>query len=591
MDGLARRYSEVRRQTDRLAEPLSAEDCQVQSMPDASPAKWHLAHTTWFFETFVLERVEPALPAVRPVVPAYLFNSYYNAVGPAASAAAARPADAAVARRGAALPPARRRARCSALMRTRRCATTCAALRRARPAPRAAAPGADPHRHQALCSRNPLRPAYRPAPGRLAPVARARAARAGSRGRAASVEIGAATPGPDGEFAFDNESPRHQVLLRAVRDRVAPGDLRRVPARSSTTAATAGRSCGCRTAGTECSAERWERAAVLGARRRRWQLHARTASGRVDRRRRRSPRQLLRGRRVRALGGRAAADRSRVGGGGATRVPRRADGNFVETRGVPSAARAHAAAGRRRARRSCSATSGNGPRAPTRRTRAIAAAAGAVGEYNGKFMCNQYGAARRLVRHAARAHPRQLPQLLPARRALAVQRHAPGARRMSAPFASPDVYAATRQTAARALLESTTLDGAVAEILRAISNDLDWPLTLYWIAGPDDNVLRCRSIWVSDGLKRADVVEARASARSPKGRRMIPPGGPTNGGRRSGSRSWPGPLRRPPAGPDWRRRPASCRRRRFRSPMPRAPSARSSSTRCTPGRSRTRCWS
>jgi signal transduction histidine kinase len=79
---------------------------------------------------------------------------------------------------------------------------------------------------------------------------------------------------------------------------------------------------------------------------------------------------------------------------------------------------------------------------------------------------------------------------------------------MSAPFASPDVYAATRQTAARALLESTTLDGAVAEILRAISNDLDWPLTLYWIAGPDDNVLRCRSIWVSDGLKRADVVEA-----------------------------------------------------------------------------------
>src|SRR6476619_3083687 len=76
MDRLARRYVEVRRQTDRLAVPLSAEDCQVQSMPDASPTKWHLAHTSWFFETFVL--------AGAPLDPAYeyLFNSYYEAVGP-----------------------------------------------------------------------------------------------------------------------------------------------------------------------------------------------------------------------------------------------------------------------------------------------------------------------------------------------------------------------------------------------------------------------------------------------------------------------------------------------------------------------------
>ena len=79
---------------------------------------------------------------------------------------------------------------------------------------------------------------------------------------------------------------------------------------------------------------------------------------------------------------------------------------------------------------------------------------------------------------------------------------------MSVTTDGPDVYAATRQTAARALLESTTLDGAIAEILRAISDGLDWPLTLYWIAAPDEHVLRCRSIWVSDGLKHADVVEA-----------------------------------------------------------------------------------
>src|SRR4051812_34026406 len=51
-------YRTVRERTVSLTEPLSAEDCCVQSMPDASPIKWHLAHTTWFFETFVLERFE-----------------------------------------------------------------------------------------------------------------------------------------------------------------------------------------------------------------------------------------------------------------------------------------------------------------------------------------------------------------------------------------------------------------------------------------------------------------------------------------------------------------------------------------------------
>jgi len=73
-------YRQVRAATLALAAPLSAEDCAVQSMPDASPVKWHLAHTTWFFETFVLER---HARAHRPFHPAFrvLFNSYYNAVG------------------------------------------------------------------------------------------------------------------------------------------------------------------------------------------------------------------------------------------------------------------------------------------------------------------------------------------------------------------------------------------------------------------------------------------------------------------------------------------------------------------------------
>jgi ergothioneine biosynthesis protein EgtB len=75
------RFRRVRRQTEALAEPLSPEDQTIQSMPDASPTKWHLAHTTWFFETFLLK---PQLPTYRPFDPAYeyLFNSYYEAVGP-----------------------------------------------------------------------------------------------------------------------------------------------------------------------------------------------------------------------------------------------------------------------------------------------------------------------------------------------------------------------------------------------------------------------------------------------------------------------------------------------------------------------------
>lgn len=80
MSPLAERLLQVRRTTEALCEGLSAEDCQLQSMDDASPVKWHLAHTTWFFETFVLE---PSLPGYRTPDPAYkvLFNSYYVGVG------------------------------------------------------------------------------------------------------------------------------------------------------------------------------------------------------------------------------------------------------------------------------------------------------------------------------------------------------------------------------------------------------------------------------------------------------------------------------------------------------------------------------
>jgi ergothioneine biosynthesis protein EgtB len=101
---LARRFRAIRQESMRLIETLTPEDCTGQSMPDASPAKWHLAHTTWFFETFVLKR---EVPSYSPEAPdsseisstssdpdtggtgirvfdprfEYLFNSYYNSVG------------------------------------------------------------------------------------------------------------------------------------------------------------------------------------------------------------------------------------------------------------------------------------------------------------------------------------------------------------------------------------------------------------------------------------------------------------------------------------------------------------------------------
>ncbi len=74
------RFRAVRAASIGIAAPLSAEDCQAQSMPDASPVKWHLAHTTWFWETFLLE---PNAQGHVPFDPAFrmLFNSYYNGVG------------------------------------------------------------------------------------------------------------------------------------------------------------------------------------------------------------------------------------------------------------------------------------------------------------------------------------------------------------------------------------------------------------------------------------------------------------------------------------------------------------------------------
>src|ERR1700736_1711821 len=80
MNDLAQRYQTIRAHTEALAAPLSPEDQCVQSMPDASPAKWHRAHVTWFFEEFVL-RPWRANYRVFDDNYRFLFNSYYEAVG------------------------------------------------------------------------------------------------------------------------------------------------------------------------------------------------------------------------------------------------------------------------------------------------------------------------------------------------------------------------------------------------------------------------------------------------------------------------------------------------------------------------------
>jgi ergothioneine biosynthesis protein EgtB len=204
VSGLLARYAQVRGQSRALIDGLSPEDCQVQSMPDASPLKWHLAHTTWFFETFVLATVDPALARFDPHF-AHLFNSYYNSVG----TMHARPQRGLLTRPGLDRVLAYRAHVDDAI-------------------PRACA-GSDPsgwasllelglqheQQHQELMltdllhafSCNPMEPAYRNGPPPQPAVADL---------DWWPVEPGLRMIGHDGDgFSFDNECPRHRVWLDA----------------------------------------------------------------------------------------------------------------------------------------------------------------------------------------------------------------------------------------------------------------------------------------------------------------------------------------------------------------------------------------
>ena len=208
--GLARRTANVRAETRALAAPLSPEDQQVQSMPDASPTKWHLAHTTWFFETFVLA---PHAPGFAPFDETfgYLFNSYYEAVGPRHP----RPARGLLTRPALERISAWRERTDAALARFIESAPD-DAFRRAMPMIELGLHHEEQHQELILMdilhlfSLNPLAPAYASA----APVA------AETTRPLAWTQLagGLAEIGDDGRgFAFDNERPRHKVWLEDYR--------------------------------------------------------------------------------------------------------------------------------------------------------------------------------------------------------------------------------------------------------------------------------------------------------------------------------------------------------------------------------------
>lgn len=206
---LAERYRAVRGETERRAAPLSPEDQTVQSMPDTSPTKWHRAHTTWFFETFVLLPRCPGYTAHSEEFQ-FLFNSYYEAVGP-------------------------RHERGHRGMITRPGVGEVAAYRRTVDAAMAELLESEPddtiaelvvlglnheQQHQELLlmdikhalAANPLKPAYLPRID-ATPAPAASTTKRWSEHEGGLVEIGHAGPG----FHYDNEAPRHKVWLEPYR--------------------------------------------------------------------------------------------------------------------------------------------------------------------------------------------------------------------------------------------------------------------------------------------------------------------------------------------------------------------------------------
>lgn len=217
------RAAAVRERSRRLAAPLSGEDQCVQSMPDASPTKWHLAHTSWFFEAVVLQAFDPGY-RVHDARYAYLFNSYYEALGArhprAERGLLTRPSQVEVLRYRDAVDAA-----LGAFIARADAATWAAA------SPLVELGLQHEQQHQELMltdakhllAANPLQPAYGPVPGEArlphpAPLPPAAARWVDRPDGLAWVGM----PSDGAGFAFDNETPRHRVLLRPHRIAAQP---------------------------------------------------------------------------------------------------------------------------------------------------------------------------------------------------------------------------------------------------------------------------------------------------------------------------------------------------------------------------------
>jgi ergothioneine biosynthesis protein EgtB len=206
----AERFAAVRRETEALTANLTPEDQSIQSMDDVSPTKWHLAHTTWFFETFILTRFDADYRVFDPAF-GYLFNSYYEAVGPRHP----RPERGLLSRPTVEIAAAYRDHVTAAINRL--------VERAAEPvwgefAPLLELGAQHEQQHQELIlmdikhvfSINPLQPAYQPPqPRSLAPVP----GQSWVDFAGGLREIGHIGP----NFAFDNETPRHKVWLEPFR--------------------------------------------------------------------------------------------------------------------------------------------------------------------------------------------------------------------------------------------------------------------------------------------------------------------------------------------------------------------------------------
>jgi ergothioneine biosynthesis protein EgtB len=206
---LIARFDEVRVHTEALAAPLSPEDQTVQSMADVSPTKWHRAHVTWFFETFVLADHEPGFAPFQDTY-WFLFNSYYETLGPRYS----RPDRGLLSRPGA-REVGTYRANVDARLRDVVASLDAGTLDKLAAVLELGFHHEQQHQELMLMdikhvlSRNPLQPVYA---GRPSPVA------APDRLGWVDVEGGLVEIGHQGEgFRFDNEEPRHRVWLEPYR--------------------------------------------------------------------------------------------------------------------------------------------------------------------------------------------------------------------------------------------------------------------------------------------------------------------------------------------------------------------------------------